>query len=123
METMIEFKVGEDKYTFINHTESSQSGFTHVSQMFKNGSYKGHARIRYVNRTWESYQYESVMRRNVSRLMDNRAFELFEEFKTRHNYTRMTEKRRREWEKEYDEDNTIKELTYLAKCVEHGREI
>lgn len=119
----IEFKVGDDNYTFVNHTESSQSGFTHISELFKNGSYKGHARIHYVNRTWESYQFQSVMRRNVSRLMDNRALDLMEEFKTRHNYSRITEKRRREYMAEYEADDTIKELTYLAKCVEHGREI
>lgn len=122
METMIEFKVGDDKYTFVNRTESTSQGFAHVSQMFKNGSYKGHARIHYLNRTWESYQYQSVMRRNVSRLMDNRALDLLEEFKTRNNYSRMTEKRRKEYEAEYEADSVLKELEYLAKCVERGRE-
>lgn len=37
-------------------------GFKHEAELFKNGSFINKAKCTYYNRTWERYEYESVIK-------------------------------------------------------------
>ena len=57
------FKTEDGIYSFYCYTEDMRNGFRHICSVFKLGELVGEAIARYYNRTWESYQYESVMRK------------------------------------------------------------
>lgn len=44
-------------------TNRTRSGFNHVATLYVDGQSEGTAKCVYYNRTWESYQYESVLQK------------------------------------------------------------
>ena len=46
-------------------SENTSSGFRHLATVFKNGYQVGFAKATYQNRTWESYEYQSVLKRAI----------------------------------------------------------
>ena len=61
----------------------------------------------YLNRTWESYRYQTVMRGCVYKLIKNRIGNLKSDFKNRNGYLKMTAKRNEEFENEIKDDDTL----------------
>lgn len=49
----------ENKYT------ESRSGFTHTSKLYYNSELVVTAKCHYLNRTWESYPFQSVMQKAI----------------------------------------------------------
>jgi len=45
------------------HTNSTKSGFSHIAKLFINGKQVKKVSCQYLNRTWERYQYESVLKK------------------------------------------------------------
>jgi hypothetical protein len=54
------FDVNKSIRVVCNST-SSRSGFNHTATLFVNGSERETVKVHYINRTWESYEYESVL--------------------------------------------------------------
>jgi len=49
------------EYQIVCETKSTRSGFKHEATLLHNGREIDSAKIIYYNRTWESYQYQSVL--------------------------------------------------------------
>lgn len=49
-----------------NEYKSARSGFTHVSKLYRNNALVCEAKCHYINRTWESYPFQSSMKKVVS---------------------------------------------------------
>jgi len=47
-------------------SEDTRSGFRHLADVFKDGIKVGHAKVTYLNRTWESYEFQTVLRRAIN---------------------------------------------------------
>ncbi len=47
----------------INEYKSTRSGFTHVSKLYRNNALVCKAKCFYLNRTWESYPFQSSMKK------------------------------------------------------------
>jgi hypothetical protein len=58
------FKLNND-YSIVCNSESTRSGFRHLATLTRGGYEIGKAKICYYNRTWESYEFESVLFRIV----------------------------------------------------------
>lgn len=43
-------------------SENTSYGFRHLCTIFKNGRDVGHAKATYYNRTWEAYEFQSVLK-------------------------------------------------------------
>ena len=48
-------------------SEKTSMAFRHLATIFKNGQVVGEGRIPYQNRTWESYEFQSVMQQAVNK--------------------------------------------------------
>lgn len=46
-----------------NECNSTRSGFTHVSKLYRNNALVCKAKCHYINRTWESYPFQSSMKK------------------------------------------------------------
>ena len=52
----------KDGYEIIAHWEKTRNGFRHIAILMKDGSEVDRAKATYTNRTWESYEYQTVIR-------------------------------------------------------------
>ena len=57
---MREFKIDEN-LTAVCESEKSRSGFRHIAVLLRDGNEIGRAKVCYQNRTWESFEFETVL--------------------------------------------------------------
>ena len=57
----------DDQYTIICEWKKTRIAFKHVATLVRNGAQIDETKICYQNRTWESYEYESV----IEKLLDH----------------------------------------------------
>ena len=55
------FVIDNKEIVFVNHWRGNRSGFVHETELYIDGRKTSAARCQYYNRTWESYEYQSVM--------------------------------------------------------------
>lgn len=57
---------------FKNEYKSSRSGFSHTSRLYhESGNLLAEAKCNYLNRTWESYPFQSSMKQAVAKAIEN----------------------------------------------------
>lgn len=103
---------------FVNSSRNTRSGFAHDTEVFIDGWKYGSNTCNYLNRTWECYRYQTVMRGAICKNIEGKKKRLLEEFKARNNYGRLTAKRREEFEAEISND---KDLELYNKILEELR--
>jgi hypothetical protein len=106
------------EYTFANTTWSNSSGWGHETHLFKNHYELNSRKVRYYNRTWESYQYQTCMMSCVSELIEEKELSLKDRFKEEKGITRLTKKYENEFEKYKEDNETLQELKELYKSLE-----
>jgi hypothetical protein len=74
------FKVNS-KISVICEFISTRSGFKHVAHLMYYGCERGSVKVCYLNRTWERFQYESVLLKLYdAEMMEDRDQKLFKKF-------------------------------------------
>ncbi len=58
------FKIDENTLIVCN-SEGTRSGFRHTANLMINGYQQGVAKICYLNRTWEKFEFQSVMEKLI----------------------------------------------------------
>lgn len=94
--------INNNEYTFVNHSRSNRSGFVHETELYKNDRLISEYHIQYYNRTWECYQYQSVMRSAVSVLIAEAKEAYKNAYKQAHNIKRLTEAKRAEMQADFE---------------------
>jgi len=56
------FKINEN-VNIVCDSINTRSGFKHTATLFINGCERENTKICYLNRTWERFQYESVLKK------------------------------------------------------------
>lgn len=86
------------KFTLVCESWSTRTSWGHEVTLYKNDYAKiGRAKIRYYNRTWESYQYQSTIHFVISQAINDIKAAARKAFLTLHNYKVMTKKRAAEF--------------------------
>lgn len=66
MDNFKTFKIN-DTYTIICETSKTRNGFKHTAHLLRNNQDTGEkVKINYINRTWETYTYQSVINKLIS---------------------------------------------------------
>lgn len=102
---------------FVNESRSTRSGFKHETTMFINGCEHGTNTVHYLNRTWECYPFQTCMRGCVRQLLENRIENLKSDFKFKNGYSKMTAKRKKEFEQWISDDSICKFYDELLKKI------
>ena len=115
-----EVKTPYGNYTFVNETKSTRSGFSHVSQMFIDSLPwpVSTGTCHYLNRTWEYYRYQTSMKKAVRSLINERKEIIEADYRQLAGITRMTAKKRAQFDEIVENDETIKEYQALLKELE-----
>lgn len=72
---------------FTNEFRNTRNGFCHISKLYIDSKLVSEAKCSYLNRTWESYPFQSVMRKVVNQTIEN---EILAE-KTKRGIKRLTQ--------------------------------
>jgi len=59
----------DEVYSVVCNFEKTRGGFRHIAVLHKNGYEIARAKCTYLNRTWESYEFESVLLKLVNDFM------------------------------------------------------
>jgi len=68
-----------DSYTVVCNWKKTRNGFKHEAALMQNGLMVFKTKICYLNRTWESFEFESVLRKLVSTYFEGKEQEAFKE--------------------------------------------
>lgn len=114
------FKISHNdkEYEFVCNWGNTRNGFKHTCNLFINDRLKGNATCHYLNRTWECYEYQSVMLRAVGILMEQHEEFLKDVFKSENGYEKMTKKRKEEFEKILDADEKMIEYKAIREKLQ-----
>ena len=114
-----EYIVNGKKYEFMNYTKYNRNGFNHNSTFYVNGMYLGESNIHYVNRTWESFKYQTSMLGVINSMIDNLYITSKNNFKQQHNIKRLRGKNKELFEKQFNDKLFIQELKELKKLLKY----
>lgn len=81
---------------FVNQSRDTRHGFAHDTTLFIDGREITSSSCHYLNRTWECYQYQSVMLSAVSFLIKAVEYGNEQELKEQNGWKRMTPARKEE---------------------------
>ena len=65
------FKLSKD-YEVICNWKKTRNGFKHTATLCKNNNSVSETKICYLNRTWESFEYESVLHKVINAYFDEK---------------------------------------------------
>lgn len=82
------------KFTFVCESWKTRNSWGHKVALYKNENLLiGTAKVRYYNRTWEKYQYQSTIKSVIFNAIEEIKEDAKKAFLTLHNYKVMTKKR------------------------------
>ena len=82
-------------FTFVCESWRTRTSWGHEVTLYKNNSFKvAHVKIRYYNRTWESYIYQSAIKNVIIDVITEIQAAAKKAFLRLHNYKVMTKKTR-----------------------------
>jgi hypothetical protein len=67
----------DEKYSVVCQSESTRSGFRHLATLTRGGYEIAKAKVLYYNRTWESYEFETVLLKIIDANFEGQEKETF----------------------------------------------
>ena len=107
------YKIGDNTYLFVNDTWERGRSWGHKTTLLKNGEQVKSNKITYINRTWESYAYQSCMKGCVYNLIDELVKENIDTYKRVNGVKRLSSNLKAEIVERFELDN--QELYELLK--------
>ncbi len=107
----------ETTYEFVCECWQNSYAWGHKATMFINGYGCQVNKIRYYNRTWEMWTYQSVISGAIYKEIEQREKNLIENYKLKNNINRLSSKIK---EQIINEDPKIQELKELKTSIGNG---
>ena len=108
MSTLWKRTINGREVLFVNSSRGTRHGFAHDTEVFIDGRNYGKHTCHYLNRTWESYTYQTVMKCCTYDLIEKERNWQEREYKERNGYKKLTAKRREEFEREFNGTPEVK---------------
>lgn len=109
--------INKVKYTFICQYYETATSWGHKVKLLQNGYEIARQKIRYYNRTWERYTFQSCMNSCVNIAYNNGLETHIFNYKDEHGKRRITKAEKEQLQKEYNKTDNGKRLLKLKKLV------
>lgn len=86
-------KIGKDVFTLVCETWEDSTSWGHLVTLYQNGLFVDRAKVRYFNRTWESYRFQYTIHLVISNTIANLTDALKFDFKRFNGFKLLTKKR------------------------------
>ena len=96
-----------NKIELVNESWSTSNSWGHKTNVIINGYDYGKYKVRYYNRTWESYTFQSCMTGAIAKVMRYNITRYLENYKYTNNITRFKKGQREKLIAEYKESNDL----------------
>lgn len=111
------FQIDNHEIVFVNQFRDTTSGFAHDTTIFYDGCSFAEATCHYLNRTWERYQYQSVMMKAVNNALDHYTEDFKRYYMENRGWKKMTAARRETFEAYLENKEIIVLLNKLKEKV------
>jgi hypothetical protein len=99
------------EYEIVAYSYETQSSWGHKATLIKNGTHElNRYKITYYNRTWECYQYQSVIKSVLNDYISYLIDEYINDYKALHNIKRLKKSQRDELIKQAKTSTIIEKL-------------
>ena len=110
--------VKTDRYELVAEGWSRGGAWGHRCRIYKDATkIMSPVSIRYWNRTWESYRFETVLSMAVDKLEEYCLNNLKKQFLLRNGYKRMTEQRRIEFNASINDNEDLEDVAKLKSKI------
>lgn len=114
----MKYEIENNEYVFVNEYWSTSRAWGHKTRLFKNGSEIAENKVRYYNRTWERYTYQSCMLGAIDNVVNDIIDYTLENYKYEHNITRWKKGEKEKVIADFEEQNPYyKQLAKLREKV------
>lgn len=96
-----------NKIELVNESWTTSRSWGHKTNVIVNGYDYGTHKVRYYNRTWESYTFQTCMSGAVREIIEENITRYLENYKYTNNITRFKKGQKEELIKEYKENNDL----------------
>ena len=104
-------------YKFVNESWSNSNGWGHKTTIIRNSyDYEPH-KVRYYNRTWESYTFQTCMSGAVNELREKELQRFIDNYKYSNNIDRFKKGQKQEVEKLFEETEIAQDLKELKEAI------
>ena len=89
---IIKRELNNNNYTFVCETWETSKAWGHRVTMFRNNTEYTTQKIRYYNRTWESYRYRTCVFKCIDTIIEEESEHFIQLYKNDFNRKRLTQK-------------------------------
>ena len=109
------------EYNIVNETWETSRAWGHKSTLVAPwGEVESH-KVRYYNRTWERYTYESCMSGLIDTILENNQKSYITQYKEKNDITRLTSLQKDMIKAEWQEKEYIQELMEIKERINDRR--
>lgn len=106
-----------NEYNIVNEYWKTSRAWGHKSTLLKNGYEIDTNKVRYLNRTWECYTYQSCMSGLISNILENNLKNYIIRYKEQHDITRFKKGQKEEIKEEWKEQVYIQDLMEIKERI------
>lgn len=104
-------------WKFVNESWSNSNGWGHKTTVFKNSyDFEPH-KVRYYNRTWEMYTYQTCMSGAINEIYDFQLNQFIINYKEKNDITRFKKGQKEELVKQFNETELGQDLQELKDAI------
>lgn len=110
-----------NEYQFINESWETSQAWGHKTVLYKRGQTFpiSQAKIRYYNRTWESYRYQTCMRKAVETWRDEQEDLYIERYKAKNGIERFKKGEKQKVINEFNNTDLAKEIEEIKNELKY----
>ena len=120
VEFKMEIRKLKNGWQFVNNWRSNRSGFVHETTLFNDSGYKvGEYKCQYYNRTWECYEYQTVMKNCIYNLIEEKQKEFISRCKEAKGIKRLVKAEKEIILQHFEQLKEIKEYRKMYKELDN----
>ena len=104
-------------WQLVNESWSNSNGWGHKTNIIRNGYDFGEHKVKYLNRTWESYTYQTCMSGAISTIYEDELNRYIENYKYVNDITRFKKGQKDEVIKMFEETEIAKDIQEIRKAI------
>lgn len=113
--------INNNKWELVNEYWETYRSWGHKTTLIRNGYCYNSYRVRYYNRTWEMYTYQSCMSGAVETLKQEELQIYIDRFKEKNNIKRFKKGQKQQVIEDFNNTEIGKELQELKDAIKEGR--
>ena len=110
-----------ESWAIINEWGNTRNGFKHISTLLHYGNEVAKNNTCYLNRTWESYTYQTSMKNVVACYVREIKNRIVDNYKNENNVARLTKNHKANIEKLIADNVTLQQLAEIYKQLDYSR--